>query len=84
MVNYIIDSACQKSHRSGDFFDIIDMVIKMLEKAEGKRYEVKWACLESLVPTGHLLRKIEKAVDFNEIYPMVEHLYSKDNGRPRQ
>jgi transposase len=58
------------------------MVIKMLEKAEDKRYEVKWACVESLVPTGHLLRKIEKAVDFNEIYPMVEHLYSKDNGRP--
>ena len=37
---------------------------------------------ESLVPEGHLLRKIDAAVDFNRIYEMVESLYSEDNGRP--
>lgn len=54
----------------------------MLEKAEDKRYAVKWACLDSLVPNDHLLRKVEKVVDFGKIYPMVEHLYCEDNGRP--
>ena len=56
--------------------------MKMLEKTEDRRYAVKWACLDSLVPEEHLLRKIEKIVDFKEIYPMVEHLYCEDNGRP--
>ena len=37
---------------------------------------------ESLVPADHLLRKIDAAVDFNEIYGMVESLYCADNGRP--
>ena len=37
---------------------------------------------ESLVPEGHLLRKIDAAVDFNKIYDMVEDLYCADNGRP--
>ena len=54
----------------------------MLERNEDKRYVVKFACLDSLVPEKHLLRKIEKAVDFEAIYGMVEHLYCEDNGRP--
>lgn len=54
----------------------------MLERSEDKRYAVKFACLDSLVPEGHLLRKIEKTIDFNAIYAMVEHLYCEDNGRP--
>ncbi len=36
---------------------------------------------ESLVPANHLLRKIDKAVDFGKIYNFVEELYCKDNGR---
>lgn len=35
-----------------------------------------------LVPAGHLLRRIERAIDFLNIYSMVEHLYCEDNGRP--
>lgn len=54
----------------------------MLERAEEKRYAVKFVCLDSLVPENHLLRKIEKAVDFEVIYDMVAHLYCEDNGRP--
>ena len=32
----------------------------MLERNEEKRYAVKLACLDDLVPKGHLLRKIKK------------------------
>lgn len=56
--------------------------MKMLERREDLRYTTKFACLDSLVPEGHLLRKIEKVIDFSRIYGMVEHLYSEDNGRP--
>jgi transposase len=55
---------------------------EMLERNEDKRYAVKLACLDSLVPERHLLRKIENAIDFTAIYGMVEHLYCEDNGRP--
>ena len=34
------------------------------------------------MPRDHLLRKIEKAVDFQEVYGMVEQYYCADNGRP--
>ena len=54
----------------------------MLEKMKDLRCEVKIVDIESLVPKEHLLRKVEKAVDFNRIYKMVEPLYSADNGRP--
>ena len=34
------------------------------------------------MPQDHLLRKIDRAVDFNRLYEMVEPLYCEDNGRP--
>ena len=37
--------------------------------------------LEKLVPENHILRAIDKAIDFNFIYEEVEGLYS-DKGRP--
>ncbi len=37
---------------------------------------------ESLVPTEHLLRKIDAAINWNKLYDMVEPLYCEDNGRP--
>jgi len=54
----------------------------MLERAENKRGNIEIVGIESLVPRDHLLRKIEKAVDFQEIYGMVEQYYCQDNGRP--
>ena len=54
----------------------------MLERTADARNEVSFFCIEDLVPKDHLLRKIEKAVDFNEVYPMVEPYYCQDNGRP--
>mgnify|MGYP005946121459 CR=1 FL=1 len=38
--------------------------------------------IDSLVPEDHLLRKIDRTVEFSRLYEMVEPLYSEDNGRP--
>jgi hypothetical protein len=46
----------------------------MIEKAKDMRGQIQMTCLESLVPADHLLRKIDKAVDFGKVYGMVEHL----------
>ena len=37
--------------------------------------------IDDLVPQDHLVRKLERTIDFNFIYPKVESLYS-DYGRP--
>lgn len=58
------------------------MVMKMLEKRVNNREQMEFICLENIVPQDHLLRKIEKAVDFNKLYEFVEDLYCNDNGRP--
>ena len=54
----------------------------MLERGKMDRATIEIVGIESLVPEGHLLRKIDAAVDFNVLYDMVEELYSEDNGRP--
>ncbi len=51
----------------------------MLERGKMDRGVVEIIDTESLVPKGHLLRKIDAAVDFNRIYEMVESRYSEDN-----
>ena len=53
----------------------------MLEKNVQNRNQVEIICIEDLVPQDHLLRKIERAVDFKKIYDFVEDLYCEDNGR---
>ncbi len=54
----------------------------MLKKPEVQQQEMEMVTIESLVPSGHLLRKIDKAVDFSFIHERVKHLYCEDNGRP--
>lgn len=56
--------------------------MKILEKNVQNRSQVEIICIEDLVPQDHLLRKIERSVDFNKIYEFVEDLYCADNGRP--
>ncbi len=34
------------------------------------------------MPQEHLLRKVDRAVDFGKIYKIVEVLYSEEEGRP--
>ena len=56
--------------------------MKMLERGINLRNNMQLVDLEVLVPQEHLLRKIDKVVDFNHIYDLVEDLYCEDNGRP--
>jgi transposase len=54
----------------------------MLKKDTGKATELEFVSVDALVPADHLLRKIEKAIDFSFIREKVASLYCADNGRP--
>ena len=54
----------------------------MLERGKMDRDLVEFVVIDQLVPKEHLLRKIDAAVDFTQLYKMVEPLYCEDNGRP--
>lgn len=54
----------------------------MLSQEKENRSQMEFFCVEEFVPQDHLLRKIDKAVDFSHIYDLVEELYCLDNGRP--
>lgn len=63
-------------------YDKIEAVIKMIEKHRENREQVEIFSIEEFVPSEHLLRKIDRAVDFTHIYEIVEDLYCLENGRP--
>lgn len=54
----------------------------MLRKHEGKQQVMEMVFLEDLVPEDHLLRKIDKTMDFSFIRERTRHLYCDNNGRP--
>ena len=54
----------------------------MLKKLEAQQQELEMVSVESLVPSEHLLRKVDRTVDFGFIRDRVKHLYCEDNGRP--
>jgi transposase len=54
----------------------------MLKRKTSRQSELEFVSIEELVPSDHLLRKIDKTIDFTFIYDKVEHLYCADNGRP--
>ena len=54
----------------------------MLKKRTTQQTELEMVTLESLVPSDHLLRKIDAHIDFSFIRDRVAHLYCPDNGRP--
>lgn len=54
----------------------------MLRRKPPHQHELEYVSIENLVPANHLLRKIDRVIDFGFIYDKVEHLYCKDNGRP--
>jgi transposase len=54
----------------------------MFQRQTIHQSELEFINIEDLVPPNHLLRKIDKFIDFNFIYDKVEHLYCADNGRP--
>ena len=52
----------------------------MLERGKMDRDLVEFVVIDQLVPKEHLLRKIDAAVDFTQLYEMVEPLYCEDKG----
>jgi transposase len=54
----------------------------MTQNADKKREQMLMFCMDDLVPQDHLLRIIDKAIDWNFIYDLVEDKYSPDFGRP--
>ena len=53
----------------------------MMEKGKMERGVVELVDTESLVPQEHLLRKVDRAVEFRKVYEIVEPLYSEEEGR---
>ena len=54
----------------------------MTQNADKKREQIQMFCMDDMVPQDHLLRIIDKAIDWNFIYDLVEDKYCSDNGRP--
>ena len=52
------------------------------ETRQDKIKQLEMVCIEDLIPKKHLLRDIDKALDFSFIYDLVRPLYCEDNGRP--
>ena len=52
------------------------------KEADKKREQIMMFCMDDLVPQDHLLRIIDKAINWNFIYDLVEDKYCQDNGRP--
>ena len=64
--------------KSGDFF----YNVGMLRERNDRQISMEFVSIEELVPTDHLLRKIDKVIDFAFIRERVRDLYCADNGRP--
>ena len=53
----------------------------MTKNQINEREQLEILTIEQLVPANHLVRKLDAAIDFSFIYPLVENLYSQF-GRP--
>jgi transposase len=54
----------------------------MIKRKFEQQSKIELVSIGELVPKDHLLRKIDKAIDFSFIYEKVKELYCADNGRP--
>jgi len=54
----------------------------VLRETRAKQEAVQLLTMEQLVPEDHLLRQLDRHVDFSFIRPLCKGLYSPDNGRP--
>ena len=54
----------------------------MEQRKKDSRREAVITDLEALVPKDHLLRKIEKVMDYEWLYERLDPYYCHDNGRP--
>ena len=54
----------------------------MDEWKKDARRDVVFVDIDALVPKDHLLRKIEKVMDYDWLYERLDPYYCHDNGRP--
>ncbi|MBM7570337.1 transposase [Aquibacillus albus] len=54
----------------------------MFQTQKDRQNEIEMVMIDELVPEDHLLRKIDKYIDFSFIPDKVRSFYSEDNGRP--
>ncbi len=54
----------------------------MTKNIMNQQEKMEFVMLEQLVKQDHLLRKIERTIDFKFIYDVVHELYSHETGRP--
>ncbi|NTV78128.1 MAG: IS1182 family transposase [Clostridiales bacterium] len=54
----------------------------MTEENEKIRKQMQIVCIDDLVPQNHLLRVIDKAINWSFIYDLVRDKYSTETGRP--
>ena len=57
-------------------------MLMLTKDADKKREQIQLFCMDDMVPQDHLLRIIDKAIDWSFIYELVEEKYSPDQGRP--
>ena len=48
----------------------------MTKNQINEREQLELLTIEQFVPTNHLVRKLDAAIDFSFIYPLVDNLYS--------
>ncbi|KQU79272.1 transposase [Mesorhizobium sp. Root102] len=54
----------------------------MLKRPAPEQTALEMVTLDQLVPADHLLRKIDRVIDFSFIHELTAPLYCPDNGRP--
>jgi transposase len=54
----------------------------MLKRPAAEQTALEIVTLDQLVPKDHLLRKIDRVIDFSFIHDLTAPLYCADNGRP--
>jgi len=58
------------------------MLTKKMAEKEYARGQWQMLCIDDCVPKNHILRDIDKALDFSFVYDEVADLYSFETGRP--
>ena len=58
------------------------MILECMIKHKDKQIRMEFVHIGQLVPEDHILRKVDKFIDFEFIRAKVAHLYCPNNGRP--
>lgn len=57
-------------------------VSMLTRNQKNNRNELFIMDMEKIIPNNHLVRKVDKAINFDFIYDIVEDLYADEIGRP--